>query len=464
MIFIVRKRMLFRDIYLSILLLAVVAAALFSTTPTSAESLAMRLAGKILLQVESKGEAWYISPDTHERFYLGRPHDAFVVMRDLGLGISDADLALIPEAGTTGTGNKSLRNRLSGKILLQVESKGEAWYVNPETTRRHYLGRPTDAFDLMRSLGLGISNLDLISIPISPDSAPSNGIAQIPPAPTSDLGDGKDAQRTALLTSINADRQTMGLANYVLNHELSLAAQMQADDMRINGYLDFVSPQGKGVKDFVAQAGYTAHTLAQNIIQTNADATAIVNVWKNEAGISYANVLHMEYEHLGVGMTTIDGTQVYTVVFALPFDSFFTKHSAGLADLDSVRADMLAQVNAKRLAVGAPALTMNHLLNLAAQGHADDMFHRSYYSHESPEGSNVFARISLTGFQPQLASENIAKNQLSVDEVMTSWMESEGHRVNILDARVTDVGFGLSYGKTKDGYAVLWVQNFALSE
>lgn len=462
--FLVRKRMQFRDIYLSVLLLAVVVATLFSTTPTSAESLAMRLSGKILLQVESKGEAWYIYPDTHERFYLGRPDDAFRVMRELGLGISNADLALIPEAGTTSTGNRTLRDRLSGKILLQVEANGEAWYVNPDTTRRHYLGRPTDAFNLMRSLGLGISNLDLISIPISPDSTPSNGIAHIPAAQTPDLGDGKDAQRVSLLNSMNAHRLQLGLSGYSLNHELSSSAQMQVDDMRIKGYLDFTSPEGKGIKDFVASTGYEAHTLAENIIQTNSATSSIVSLWQNEAGVSYANVIHQDYHEIGVGMTTINGLPVYTVVFALPFEQFFIERTAGLADMETVRSTMLALVNAKRAEVGAPALTMNHLLNLSAQGHAYDMYNRSYYAHESPEGTNVFTRVSLTGFNPQLASENIAKNQLSVTEVMDSWMNSEGHRVNILDTRVTDVGFGLAYGKTMDGYAVLWVQNFALHE
>src|SRR5690606_10192202 len=129
--------------------------------PALAQTLAQRLSGKILLQVEANGEAWYIYPDTNERFYLGRPADAFAIMRNLGLGISNADLTLVPEAGSSQTGSLSLRSRLSGKILLQVESKGEAWYVFPDTLKRFYLGRPEDAFKVMRELGLGISDENL---------------------------------------------------------------------------------------------------------------------------------------------------------------------------------------------------------------------------------------------------------------------------------------------------------------
>ena len=60
--------------------------------------------------------------------------------------------------------NLTLAKRLAGRILLQVQSKGEAWYVNPVTLKRHYLGRPADAFKIMREQGLGITNKDLTSI------------------------------------------------------------------------------------------------------------------------------------------------------------------------------------------------------------------------------------------------------------------------------------------------------------
>ena len=61
---------------------------------------------------------------------------------------------------------QSLAERLSGKILIQVEQVGEAWYVDPVNLDRYFMGRPHDAFDLMRNLGLGITNEKLNQIPI----------------------------------------------------------------------------------------------------------------------------------------------------------------------------------------------------------------------------------------------------------------------------------------------------------
>jgi hypothetical protein len=129
-----------------------------------------RLKGYILLQVEQNGESWYVHPAKDTRFYLGRPADAFDIMRFQGLGIANEDLNKIPVAGTSWEINSAMRDRVVGRILLQVEENGEAWYVYPENEKRYYLGRPADAFSIMRSLGLGITDNDLDQLTIDPDS------------------------------------------------------------------------------------------------------------------------------------------------------------------------------------------------------------------------------------------------------------------------------------------------------
>lgn len=121
-------------------------------------ALTNQLSGRILLQVEKHGEAWFVEPTTKKVVFLGRPDDAFMAMREFGLGITNDDLNKIPEAGDDNRGDTALTNRLSGKILLQVQNNGEAWFVNPVTKKRHFMGRPQDAFNLMRNLGLGVTD------------------------------------------------------------------------------------------------------------------------------------------------------------------------------------------------------------------------------------------------------------------------------------------------------------------
>lgn len=108
-----------------------------------------RLQGKIILKVEDAGKAFYINPKNMIYHYLGLPNDAFRVMREQGIGISEKDFK---------TFNGYAPKNLSGSIFLRVEANGEAYYVNPLDLRIHYLGRPSDAFNVMRNLGLGISN------------------------------------------------------------------------------------------------------------------------------------------------------------------------------------------------------------------------------------------------------------------------------------------------------------------
>ena len=148
-----------------------------------------RLKGRILLQVESKGQAWYVDPISGQRAFLGYPADAFRVMREMGLGITNKDLARIalPDEVYSYASNKAVAQRLAGRILLQVENKGAAWYINPVDLKRYSLGYPADAFQVMRQLGLGISNIDLAKIAILsnyPETFPKPVVVVTPPVVT----------------------------------------------------------------------------------------------------------------------------------------------------------------------------------------------------------------------------------------------------------------------------------------
>lgn len=130
----------------------------------AAQTMGDRTAGRILLNVEGNGEAWYVYPVNGQRYYLGRPNDAFNIMRSLGLGISEENFQKIAPAGFSDSGDSNLARQLSGRIILEVEKNGEAWYINPVDLKKYYLGRPADAFKIMRELSLGITRENLAKI------------------------------------------------------------------------------------------------------------------------------------------------------------------------------------------------------------------------------------------------------------------------------------------------------------
>jgi len=159
-----------KKIYLSILIIFS-CFSLFFVSPAQAAG----LSGRIFLQVQDKGQAWYIYPVDAKRYYLGRPDDAFNIMRQLGLGISEKDFyasAIRPP------------QNILGRIILRVQDKGQAYYVDPLNGHLNYLGRPDDAFQVIRSLGEGITNSDLSKIIIGTlNITPAN-----PTSPTVVLG------------------------------------------------------------------------------------------------------------------------------------------------------------------------------------------------------------------------------------------------------------------------------------
>jgi len=118
-----------------------------------------QLIGRIILRVEKRGEAYYVNPFKPEMYYLGKPEIAIQVIRLLGIGITNVDLNKIQISNSTDATNInwSFAQKHAGKIFLQVQSHGEAWYVNPLDLKRYYLATPADALSVMSSLGLGIS-------------------------------------------------------------------------------------------------------------------------------------------------------------------------------------------------------------------------------------------------------------------------------------------------------------------
>lgn len=121
------------------------------------EKLVNKLKGKILLQVESRGEAWYVNPKNGQRYYMADGNEAYKIMRFLGTGITSKDLNKMKS-------DKNFAKKNSGKIFLQVEANGEAYYID-FNGNAHYLRDGSAAYTAMRELGLGITNNDLSKIP-----------------------------------------------------------------------------------------------------------------------------------------------------------------------------------------------------------------------------------------------------------------------------------------------------------
>ncbi|MEV7580528.1 CAP domain-containing protein [Streptomyces erythrochromogenes] len=117
---------------------------------------------------------------------------------------------------------------------------------------------------------------------------------------------------------------------------------------------------------------------------------------------------------------------------------------------------VLALVNKERAAAGCGALTSNPKLSAAARGYSDTMARAGVMSHTGPDGSTMTSRVEAAGYKWSNLGENIARGQADADAVMKAWMNSSGHRANILNCAFKEIGIGVHKG---DG-GPWWTQNF----
>ncbi|MBD3247802.1 hypothetical protein GF382_00755 [Candidatus Falkowbacteria bacterium] len=402
----------------------------------SASNLASRLSGRILLQVEDNGEAWYVSPGELRRYFLGRPQDAFELMREKGIGITNDNLAKIapavdnlsgndsdsdglpddfekaigsnansPDSDGDGYGDKqeldqgfdpnstkrlsldnAFANSKKGLIFLQVEENGEAWYVSPTDSKRYFLGRPADAFSMMRSLGLGITNRDLSEIAI----ADSEGTGVLAAQERFDLS----AMEKQVHDLINIERKNNGLSELVWDDRLADVARLQSTDL---------ADENEGITsiDLVCDYPMIHHENTANGIYVGErlNNSGVYDLNKNGENIALMSA----------------GTSVFLV-------------SPGSNNIQK-------------------AEECRDLLSLW-----EDNFKQALDNEDDNDEKISLIESEIEKREAQLTQETLKTSSMEwrsaaeiASDMVDGWMNSPGHRANILEGDFDRAGVGLSY-------------------
>ncbi len=169
-----------------------------------------------------------------------------------------------------------------------------------------------------------------------------------------------------------------------------------------------------------------------------------------------------------VVMSTLLGTDVETApetpdegaTGSAPIEEETPAEDAGSEPADTVAAyeqEVFDLVNQIRAENGLEPFVCNVTLAETARAHSQDMIDRNFFSHTNPDGEDPFDRMRDNGLSFSMAAENIAAGQRTPEEVVNSWMNSEGHRANILGG-CEELGVGLALGGS---YGYYWTQCFA---
>lgn len=257
-----------------------------------------------------------------------------------------------------------------------------------------------------------------------------------------------------VLNAVNEIRAGYGLNALQWSNALAAVARAHSYDMAYSGFFDHMSQDGRSPADRIKNAGISYRRMAENIAAGQDTAASVVEAWMGAEG-HRANILDPELTHLGVGLAVAEGS-----TYKFYWTQCFTGSAQALsaADISAMEYAVLELVNQERAAYGLAPLSWNDELAAVARAHSYDMANRNFFDHTNPDGKSPFDRIRGAGITYSIAAENIAAGQSTPEAAVAAWMNSEGHRANILRDSLTEIGIGLYVSNS--GYGYYWTQDF----
>ncbi|MFD7137467.1 CAP domain-containing protein [Streptomyces sp. NPDC059894] len=323
-------------------------------------------------------------------------------------------------------------------LLAEVYRRGTGWKL-----RALGQGYADGLAGLARDFGVDVTEDE--PAPASP-SAPAPSpvpLSRRPSAPP------PPADPDGFLALVNPARAAAGSPAVSLDARLVSAARAHAAAMAAAGRLDAEGPDGVSVHQRVTATGYRYLTVGEHLVsgpRTPAEfVTYCLGGDRTRRTLHDPAFTHTGWAHVRDART---GDVFWTALWAHPCTP------AGLARTE---ADVVGLTNRERARAGLPPLAPDPLLATAARAHSVDMVARCFYSHTSPEGTQPWDRAAAAGSARRTIGENIACGQRSPAEVVEDWMNSPGHRANILKPAFTHIGVGFAGGGPSGTY---WTQLF----
>lgn len=257
----------------------------------------------------------------------------------------------------------------------------------------------------------------------------------------------EDAYQRSFLTLVNNERAQAGLAPVALGDSSHNAAAMErAEELAVS--YSYVRPNGQRDFTVLAENGISDVSIGENYMAGCSTPDAAMDQWM-ATDFTRERILNADATTVSVGY--YEGgiyNNYWVLIFSYPENS----HT------EDYRQEVLNLVNAQRAKYGLTALEMgDDALTAAAQTRAEEI--AVVNSHVRPDGSKCFTVLKDYGVTDTPTGENAAWGSVSPEEVVNAWMNSEGHRANILnpEARKMSVGY---YYNSNSTWGHQWIQIF----
>ncbi|GHC72007.1 CAP domain-containing protein [Streptomyces cinnamoneus] len=322
-------------------------------------------------------------------------------------------------------------------LLAELYRRDGAWKI-----RALGQGYADGLAGLARDFGVDVADEQTTAAPAPPPAPPGPG-----------RPDGGGSDRTVcpspFLSLVNAERSRVGVRPVTVDAKLAAAALAHARDMAASGRLSAEGPGGLSLFQRVTAGGYAYLVLNEHLVAGPRTPGEFVDHCLS-GHRSRAPFHDATFTHIGSGHAVdgASGRTYWTVLWAQPYST---------AGVERLAAEVLALTNAERCAAGLPPLAADPRLASAARMHSADMAGRDFFSHTTPEGREPWDRARAAGAPHRATGENIACGQRTSAEVVRGWMDSPGHRANILTPGFTHLGVGHATGGRAGTY---WTQLF----
>ncbi|MFE4535523.1 CAP domain-containing protein [Streptomyces scopuliridis] len=331
-------------------------------------------------------------------------------------------------------------------LLAEIYRRGATWKL-----RALGQGYADGLAGIARDFGVAVAEEAAGPVPPSPGRAAAPAVSSsavsapavaVPAVPAS----GMEAEFAGL---VRAARLGAGVAPVTLDGRLSAAARAHAAVMAGQRRLSAEGPDGLSVFQRITAGGYRYLRIDQQLVSGPRTAAEFLDYCLTDGetrrplhdpALTDAGIAHHHDSR--------SGDVYWTALWAAPFTA------DGL--LRTV-AEVLALTNAERTRAGLRPLADDRQLAAAAQAYSADMAARAFYSHTSPEGLAPWDRAGAAGAAHRGIGENIACGQRDPREVVRGWMDSPGHRANILKPDFSHLGVGFAGGGPAGTY---WTQLF----
>ncbi|MFD7312920.1 CAP domain-containing protein [Streptomyces sp. NPDC059883] len=324
-------------------------------------------------------------------------------------------------------------------LLAEIYRRGGAWKL-----RALGQGYADGLAGIARDFGVEVAEEAPGPVSPSPFTVPAVAVpgVAVPAVPAS----GMEAEFAGL---VRAARLGAGVAPVTLDWRLSAAARAHAAVMAGQRRLSAEGPDGLSVFQRITAGGYRYLRIDQQLVSGPRTAAEFVDYCLTD-GATRRPLHDAALTDAGIAQhhDSRSGDVYWTALWAAPFTADGLLRTA---------AEVLSLTNTERTRAGLRPLAGDTRLATAAQAYSADMAARAFYSHTSPEGLAPWDRAAAAGAAHRGIGENIACGQRDPREVVRGWMDSPGHRANILKPDFTHLGVGFAGGGPAGTY---WTQLF----